>query len=91
MSHKIITEEATAFWGGGFGGRRKVWEGSQKSAGCEKTVGGLMVWLLKAVETGGLVSTITPRTGFIRTSSVGLTTAMVVAALTSSQTSASGL
>ena len=50
-----------------------------------------MVWLLKAVETGGLVSTITPRTGFIRTSSVGLTTAMVVAALTSSQTSASSL
>ena len=49
-----------------------------------------MVWLLKAVETGGLVSTITPRTGFIRTSSVGLTTAMVVAALTSSQTSTSG-
>ena len=41
--------------GGGFGGRRKVWEGSQKSAGCEKTVGGLMVWLLKAVETGGLL------------------------------------
>ena len=34
-----------------------MWEGSQKSAGCEKTVGGLMVWLLKAVETGGLVCT----------------------------------
>ena len=32
-----------------------------------------------------------PRTRFIRTSSVGLTTAMVVAALTSSQTSTSGL
>ena len=45
-----------------------------------------MVWLLKAVETGGLVS---PRTRFIRTSSVGLTTAMVVATLTSSETSTS--
>ena len=41
-----------------------------------------------AVETGGLVS---PRTRFIRTSSVGLTTAMVVATLTSSETSTSGL
>ena len=40
MSHKIITEEATAFRGGVWEGR-KVWEGSQKSAGEEKTVGGL--------------------------------------------------
>ena len=50
-----------------------------------------MVRLLKAVETGGLVSTITPRTGFVGTSTVGPTTAIVVAALTSSQTSTSGL
>ena len=47
MSHKIITEEATAFRGGVWEGR-KVWEGSQKSAGEEKTVGGLGIWLLKA-------------------------------------------
>ena len=52
-SHKIITEEATAFRGGGFGERRKVWEGSQKSAGEEKTVGGLVIWLLKAVKVWG--------------------------------------
>ena len=31
---------------------RKVWEGSQKSAGEEKTVGGLGIWLLKAVTVG---------------------------------------
>merc|ERR1711867_408641 len=73
---------------GGYGGRRKVWEGSQKSVGGEKTVGGLRNWLLMAVETGGLVS---PRTRFVRTSSVGLTTAMVVATVTSSETSTSGL
>ena len=47
-SHKIITVEATsAFLGGGLGKGRKVWEGSQKSEGDEKTVGGLGCWLLK--------------------------------------------
>ena len=40
-----------------------------------------------AVETGGLVS---PRTRFVRTSSVGLATAMVVATVASSETSTSG-
>ena len=63
---------------------RKVWEGSQKSDGEEKTVGGLGIWLLKAVRIGGLVSTITPRTGFVGTATVGPTTAIGIAVLTSS-------
>ena len=41
---------------------------------------GDLIWLLKAVKIGGLVSTITPRTGFVRTSFVGPTTAILVAA-----------
>ena len=60
-SHKIITEGAPSAFlgGGGLGKGRKVWEGSQKSEGDEKTVGGLGFWLLKGSwNFWGLMSTI---------------------------------